>query len=68
MFKLNTIKSVTIMLLIKYERKLMNKLLLIDGNSLLYRAYFGTAYGPSGILKNGDGFPINAILTFTRML
>lgn len=46
----------------------MNKLLLIDGNSLTYRAYFGSAYGPRGILKTSDGLAVNAVLTLNRML
>lgn len=46
----------------------MNRLLLIDGNSLTYRAYFGSAMGPSGILTNSDGVPVNAILTLNRMI
>lgn len=46
----------------------MNRLLLIDGNSLTYRAYYGSAVGPSGILTNSDGIPVNAILTLNRMI
>ncbi len=46
----------------------MDKILLVDGNSLVYRAFFGSAYGPAGILTNSKGFPVNAISTFNRML
>ncbi|WKX02698.1 5'-3' exonuclease [Candidatus Mycoplasma mahonii] len=46
----------------------MNKIMLIDGNSLMYRAYFGSAYGPAGILTNSKGFPVNAISVFNRMI
>ncbi len=46
----------------------MDKLLLIDGNSLTYRAYFGSAFSPQGILTNADGIPINAVLTLNSML
>ena len=46
----------------------MNKLLLIDGNSLTYRAYYGSAYGSQGILKTKNGTPINAVITLNRML
>ncbi len=46
----------------------MNKLLLIDGNSLTYRAFYGSAYGPRGILKTSDETPINAVLTLNKML
>lgn len=42
------------------------KTILIDGNSLMYRAYFGTAY--SGVMKNSSGTPVNAILTFHNMI
>lgn len=46
----------------------MSKLLLIDGNSLTYRAYYGSAYSPRGILKTSDGTAVNAVLTLNRML
>ena len=46
----------------------MDKLLLIDGNSLTYRAYFGSAYSPRGILTTKEGIPVNAVLTLNRML
>ena len=45
----------------------MNKILLIDGNSLTYRAYFGTAFSPRGILTNSKGQPVNAVNTLFRM-
>ena len=46
----------------------MNKLLLVDGNSLFYRAYFGSAFGPAGILTNKDGQAVNAVSTFFYMM
>ena len=46
----------------------MNKLLLIDGNSLVYRAYYATAYLKSGILTNDDGLPVNAIHIFAKII
>ncbi|MCK5866992.1 MAG: hypothetical protein KAG14_01195 [Mycoplasmataceae bacterium] len=46
----------------------MDKLLLIDGNSLTYRAYFGSAFGPQGILTTSNGTPVNAVLTLYRMI
>ena len=56
-------------LLFLHERLLrMDKILLIDGNSLVYRAFYGSAYGPAGIMKNSSGFPINAISTFNMMI
>lgn len=41
----------------------MKKIYLIDGNSLLYRAYFSTAP-----LTNNEGFPTNALFGFSNML
>ncbi|CAM9138189.1 5'-3' exonuclease H3TH domain-containing protein [Mycoplasma marinum] len=46
----------------------MNKLLLIDGNSLTYRGYYATAMSPRGILTTSDGIPTNAILSMNNML
>ena len=46
----------------------MKKILLIDGNSLVYRAFYGSAYGPRGILTNSQGVPVNAILVFNKMI
>ena len=44
----------------------MGKLLLIDGNSMLFRAYFATAYGRP--MSTGSGIPTNAIFGFANML
>ena len=47
----------------------MPKAYIIDGNSLLFRAYFATAYGPNPqILRTKDGIPTNAIMAFSNML
>ena len=46
----------------------MDRIMLIDGNSLTYRAYYGSAYSPRGIMKTSYGFPVNAVLTLNRML
>ncbi len=47
----------------------MNKAIVIDGNSLLFRAYYATAYGPNpSILRNKEGIPTNAIFAFGNML
>lgn len=43
-------------------------LLVVDGNSLFFRAYYGTLHTRGGILKNSQGVPVNAILTFARMM
>ena len=45
----------------------MDKLLLIDGNSLTYRAYFASAFSPAGILRTKDGTAVNAVLTLNMM-
>ncbi|MFI3284318.1 MAG: DNA polymerase I [Erysipelotrichaceae bacterium] len=44
----------------------MEKLLIIDGNSLLFRAYYATAYG--SMMKTKQGIPTNAIFAFANML
>ena len=45
----------------------MKKVVLVDGNNLLFRSYYATAY--SGILmKNSKGFPTNALYGFTSMI
>lgn len=47
----------------------MDKLLLIDGNSLLFRAYYATAYGgPSGAMRTSSGIPTNAIYAFSNII
>ncbi len=44
----------------------MKKLLLIDGNSMLFRAYYATVYGQS--MTTSSGIPTNAIYGFALML
>ena len=45
------------------------KLIVIDGNSLLFRAYFATAFGgPQSIMRSSDGTPTNAIFAFSNMI
>lgn len=44
-------------------------LLVIDGNSLLFRAFYATYYGdPSSIMRTSAGIPSNAIFAFSNML
>ncbi len=43
----------------------MDKMILIDGNSLLFRAYYATSYGQ--ILRTRSGVPTNALLAFINM-
>lgn len=45
-----------------------NKILLIDGNSLIYRAYFANSYRTKTILKTSKGQPTNAVYSFINML
>ena len=46
----------------------MNKAYIIDGNSLLFRAYYATAYGGNEIMRTKDGTPTNAVFAFSNML
>ena len=42
---------------------------IIDGNSLLFRAYYATAYGgPETIMRTSTGMPTNAIFAFSNMM
>ena len=45
----------------------MKKVVLIDGNNLLFRSYYATAYTGS-VMKNSKGFPTNALYGFTNMI
>ncbi len=45
----------------------MKKIVLIDGNNLIYRSYFATAYS-GNIMKNSKGFPTNALYGLVNML
>ena len=45
----------------------MKKLMLIDGNSLIFRAYYATAY--SGVvMSTSTGVPTNAVYALANML
>ena len=46
----------------------MPKITIIDGNSLLFRAYFATAYPGVEIMRNQEGIPTNAIFAFSNMI
>lgn len=46
----------------------MGKITIIDGNSLLFRAYYATAYPGVEIMRNKNGVPTNAIFAFSNML
>ncbi len=45
----------------------MKKLILVDGNNLLFRSYYATAYSGS-MMKNSKGFPTNALFGFVSMM
>lgn len=45
----------------------MKRAILIDGNNLLYRSYYATAYS-GNIMKNSKGFPTNALFGFVNMM
>ncbi|MBE6109903.1 MAG: DNA polymerase I [Erysipelotrichaceae bacterium] len=44
----------------------MKKLLLADGNSMLFRAYYATAYGRP--MTTAQGLPTNAVFGFVQMI
>ena len=46
----------------------MSKITIIDGNSLLFRAYYATAYPGVEIMRNQEGIPTNAIFAFSNMI
>ena len=46
----------------------MEKITIIDGNSLLFRAYYATAYPGVEIMRNQEGIPTNAIFAFSNMI
>ena len=45
----------------------MKKIILVDGNNLLFRSYYATAYSGS-LMKNSKGFPTNALYGFVSMI
>ena len=45
----------------------MNKIILVDGNNLLFRSYYATAYS-GNMMKNSKGFPTNALFGFVNMI
>ncbi|MEE3487860.1 MAG: DNA polymerase I [Bulleidia sp.] len=46
---------------------MMKKLLLVDGNSMLFRAYYATAYGGARMTTK-TGLPTNAVFGFANMI
>ena len=48
------------------RRNNVKKLLLIDGNSMLFRAYYATAY--TNRMSTSSGIPTNAVFGFIVMM
>lgn len=46
---------------------IMEKVVLVDGNNLLFRSYYATAY-TGNIMRNKDGFPTNGLYGFVNMI
>ncbi|HMM00708.1 MAG TPA: DNA polymerase I [Bacilli bacterium] len=46
----------------------MKQMIIIDGNSLLFRAYYATAYNGPELMHTKDGIPTNAIFSFSNMI
>lgn len=46
----------------------MAKMLIIDGNSLLFRAYYATSYPGAMMMRNKEGIPTNALFAFGNMM
>lgn len=46
----------------------MEKMIIIDGNSLLFRAYYATAYPGQTVMRTKEGIPTNAIFAFSNMI
>lgn len=45
----------------------MKKVILVDGNNLLFRSYYATAY-TGNMMKNSKGFPTNGLYGLVNML
>ena len=45
----------------------MKKIILIDGNNLMFRSYYATFYSGAN-MKNSKGLPTNALFSFTTMI
>ena len=46
---------------------MLKRAILIDGNNLLFRSYYATAY-TGNTMKNSKGFPTNALFGFVNMM
>ena len=45
----------------------MKKIILVDGNNLMFRSYYATAY-TGNIMRNSKGFPTNGLFGFVNMM
>lgn len=45
----------------------MKKVILVDGNNLMFRSYYATAY-TGNVMKNSKGMPTNALYGFVGMM
>ena len=45
----------------------MEKIIMVDGNNLLFRSYYATAYN-GNFMKNSKGFPTNALFGLANMI
>lgn len=45
----------------------MERIVLVDGNNLVFRSYYATAYN-GNFMKNSKGFPTNALFGFVNMI
>ncbi len=45
----------------------MKKVILVDGNNLMFRSYYATLYSGS-VMTNKEGFPTNALFGFVNMM
>ena len=45
----------------------MEKIIMVDGNNLLFRSYYATAY-TGNIMRNSKGFPTNGLFGFVNMI
>ena len=45
----------------------MEKIIMVDGNNLLFRSYYATAYN-GNFMRNSKGFPTNGLYGFTNMI
>ena len=46
----------------------MKKLILIDGNSMLFRAYYATAYAGGVTMTTKEGIPTNAVYALANIM